>query len=63
MNKETVKEIFLSIAFHAMDTGKNLRLSNSDTDYDSLVMEVFPQDQAMSEETGKEENDNDTGTE
>ena len=57
MNDEVVAGIFTQIAFHAMDTGKGLKLekgkntststlfggafSNSDTNYDSLILEVF----------------------
>lgn len=57
MNEETIKEIFSAVAFYAMDTGKELKLekgkntststlfggafSNSDTNYDSLILEVF----------------------
>lgn len=60
MNEETIKEIFSAIAFYAMDTGKELKLemgkntststlfggalSNSDTNYDSLILEVFQPD-------------------
>ena len=60
MNEETIKEIFIAVAFHAMDTGKELKLekgkntststlfggafSNSDTNYDSLILEVFQPD-------------------
>lgn len=56
MSEETIKEIFLQIAFRAMNTGKNLKLEKgqststrkalngilaaSDTNYDSLVLTV-----------------------
>ena len=57
MNEELVKEIFITIAFKAMDSGKELRLekgkntsksealggaiSKSSTDYDSLSLLVY----------------------
>lgn len=60
MNDEVVARIFTQIAFHAMDTGKELKLekgkntstntlfggalSNSDINYDSLILEVFQPD-------------------
>ena len=56
MNEETIKEIFIAVAFRAMEEGKELRLEkgkntstskvlgggfmNSSTDYDSLVLTV-----------------------
>ncbi len=56
MNEETIKEIFITVAFRAMEEGKELRLEkgkntstskvlgggfmNSSTDYDSLVLTV-----------------------
>ena len=57
MNEELIKEIFIAIAFKAMDSGKELRLekgknisksgvlggafSESSTDYDSLSLLVY----------------------
>ena len=57
MNEETIKEIFLEIAFRAMETGKEITLEkgkdasvskafngvimDSQKDYDSLVLRVF----------------------
>ena len=57
MNEELIKEIFITIAFKAMDSGKELRLekgknisksgvlggafSESSTDYDSLSLLVY----------------------
>ena len=57
MNEELIKEIFITIAFRAMDSGKELRLekgkntsksevlggafSESSTDYDSLSLLVY----------------------
>lgn len=57
MNEETIKEIFSAVAFYAIDAGKELKLekgkntststlfggafSNSDTNYDSLILKVF----------------------
>lgn len=73
MSEETIREIFLEIAFRAMDTGKDLKLekgkntstskifggavSDSNTDYDSLVLNVFQPDQAepMDEEEEEDE--------
>ena len=56
MNKETIKEIFIAVAFRAMEEGRELRLEkgkdtstnkvlgggfvNSSKDYDSLVLTV-----------------------
>ena len=60
MSEERIAEIFIQIAFKAMETGKELKLEkgknrstssifggafqNSDTDYDSLILNVFQQD-------------------
>jgi hypothetical protein len=68
MNEETIKEIFIAVAFRAMEEGKELRLEkgkntsmskvlgggfmNSSTDYDSLVLTVSQQ---MQELLAKEE--------
>lgn len=57
MNEELIKEIFITIAFKAMDSGKELRvekgkntsksevlggaLSESSSDYDSLSLMVY----------------------
>lgn len=57
MNEELIKEIFITIAFRAMDSGKELRLEKgkntsksgilggafpaSSTDYDSLSLLVY----------------------
>lgn len=57
MNEELIKEIFIAIAFKAMDSGKEIRLekgkntsksgvlggaiSESSTDYDSLSLLVY----------------------
>lgn len=57
MSEETIKEIFLEIAFRAMETGKEIKLekgkntswsetlsgvlARSNTNYDSLIMNVF----------------------
>ena len=65
MNEETIKEIFSAVAFYAMDTGKELKLekgkntststlfggafSNRDTNYDSLILEVFQPEQKEAE--------------
>ena len=68
MNEETIKEIFIAVAFRAMEEGKELRLEkgkntstskvlgggfmNSSTDYDSLVQTVS---QPMQEPLAEEE--------
>jgi len=68
MNEETIKEIFIAVAFRAMEEGKELRLEkgkntstskvlgggfmNSSTDYDSLVLTV---PKSMQELLAKEE--------
>ncbi len=68
MNEETIKEIFIAVAFRAMEEGKELRLEkgkntstskvlgggfmNSSTDYDSLVLTVS---QPMQEPLAEEE--------
>lgn len=60
MNEELIKEIFITIAFKAMDTGKTIRLekgkntsksgvlggafSESSIDYDSLSLLVYEGD-------------------
>lgn len=57
MNEELIKEIFITVAFKAMDSGKEIRLekgkntsksevlggafSGSSTDYDSLSLLVY----------------------
>lgn len=71
MSEESIRDIFLQIAFHAMETGKELRLekgkntstssifggafSNSDTNYDSLILEVFQPEQKKTETEEDEE--------
>ena len=73
MNEETIKEIFIAVAFRAMEEGKELRLEkgkntstskvlgggfmNSSTDYDSLVLTVPQSMQAL---MAKEEEDDAT---
>ena len=68
MNEETIKEIFIAVAFRAMEEGKELRLEkgkntstskvlgggfvNNSTDYDSLVLTVS---QPMQELLAEEE--------
>jgi len=62
MSEETIKEIFLEIAFRAMETGKEIKLEKgkntslneilggsfqkSNTNYDSLVLNVFQPEEA-----------------
>lgn len=68
MNEEMIKEIFIAVAFRAMEEGKKLRLekgkktsmskvlggglANNSTDYDSLVLTVS---QPMQELMAEEE--------
>lgn len=72
MTEETIKEIFLEIAFREMETGKEIKiekgkdnsyskmlgggLSESVTDYDSLSMNVFQP--SVKEEIEEEETEN-----
>lgn len=76
MNEETIKEIFIDIAFRAIETGKNVRLEkgkntstskvlgggfiNSNTDYDSLVLSVSLPMQVKEDEEEEEEEDDAT---
>ena len=71
MKEDIIAQIFIQIAFRAMDTGKGLKLekgkntsnstilggafSNSDTNYDSLILEVFQPDQKETETEEDEE--------
>lgn len=73
MNEEVIKEIFTSIAFYAMDNGREIRLekgvntstsnvlsdafSKSSTDYDSLSLHVY----TTVENTDEAEEDEDVG--
>ena len=76
MNDETIKEIFITVAFRAMDTGKDLKLekgqdtststtlngilSNSKTNYDSLILTVSqPMQELLAEEAEQEEEEED----
>ena len=76
MNDETIKEIFITVAFRAMDTGKDLKLekgqdtststtlngilSNSKTNYDSLILTVSqPMQELLAEEEEQEEEEED----
>ena len=77
MNEETIKEIFLHIAFRAMDTGMGLKLekgkntsksttlngilTDSNTNYDSLILTVSQPMQELQTELEEEEEDDDTG--
>lgn len=80
MSEETIEMIFLQIAFRAMDTGKDLKLekgqntststtlngilSNSNTNYDSLVLTVQPMQGILEvEEEQKEEEEDDAAEE
>jgi hypothetical protein len=80
MNEETIKEIFIAVAFRAMDTGKDLKLekgqntststtlngilSNSNTNYDSLILTVSqPMQEPLAEEEEEEEEEEDDATE
>ena len=76
MNEETIKEIFIAVAFRAMEEGKELRLEkgkntstskvlgggfmNSSTDYDSLVLTVPQSMQALMAKEEEEEEDDAT---
>ena len=76
MNEETIKEIFIAVAFRAMEEGKELRLEkgkntstskvlgggfmNSSTDYDSLVLTVSKPMQEPLAEEEEEEEDDAT---
>lgn len=74
MSEETIETIFIQIAFRAMDTGKDLKLekgkntststalngilSNSNTNYDSLILTVSqPMQALMAKEEEEEEDD------
>ena len=75
MSEETIKEIFIAVAFRAMEEGKELRLEkgkntstskvlgggfmNSSTDYDSLVLTVQPMQGILEVEEEQEEDDED----
>ena len=80
MSEETIEMIFLQIAFRAMDTGKDLKLekgqntststtlngilSNSNTNYDSLILTVSQPMQGILEvEEEQEEEEEDDATE
>ena len=80
MNEETIKEIFIAVAFRAMDTGKDLKLekgkdtststtlngilSNSNTNYDSLILTVSqPMQEPLAEEEEQEEEEEDDAAE
>lgn len=80
MNEETIEMIFLQIAFRAIDTGKDLKLekgkntststalngilSNSNTNYDSLILTVSkPMQEPLAEEEEQEEEEEDDATE
>ena len=71
MNEETIKEIFIAVAFRAMEKGKELRLEkrkntstskvlgggfvNNSTDYDSLALTVFQPMQKLLAEEEEQE--------
>ena len=74
MSEETIEMIFMQIAFRAMDTGKDLKLekgqntstsktlngilTDSNTNYDSLVLTVSkPMQEPLAEEEEEEEDD------
>jgi len=79
MSEETIKEIFIAVAFRAMDTGKDLKLEkgkntstskvlgggfmNSSTDYDSLVLTVQPMQGILEVEEEQKEEEEDDATE
>jgi len=80
MSEETIKEIFITVAFRAMDTGKDLKmekgqdtststtlngiLSNSNTNYDSLILTVSqPMQALLDKEEEQEEEEEDDATE
>ena len=80
MSEETIEMIFLQIAFRAMEEGKELRLekgqdtstsktlngilTDSNTNYDSLILNVFqPTQELLAEEEEQEEEEEDDGTE
>ena len=76
MSEETIEMIFMQIAFRAMDTGKDLKLekgqntststtlngilSNSNTNYDSLILTVSQPMQALLDKEEEEEEDDAT---
>ena len=76
MNEELIKEIFITIAFRAMDSGKEIRLekgkntsksgvlggafSESSIDYDSLSLLVY--EGGSHENSDKEEAEEDENT-
>ena len=76
MSEETIKEIFIQIAFRAMDTGKDLKLEKgqdtststtlngiltaSKTNYDSLILTVSQPMQALLDKEEEEEEDDAT---
>lgn len=77
MNEETIKEIFMIVAFRAMEEGRELRLekgkntstckalngilTDSNTNYDSLILTVSQPMQELQTELEEEEEDDDTG--
>lgn len=80
MSEETIEMIFLQIAFRAMDTGKNLKLekgqdtstsktlngilTDSNTNYDKLVLTVSkPMQELLAEEEEQDEEEEDDATE
>ena len=80
MSEETIEMIFLQIAFRAMDTGKDLKLekgrntstyttlngilTNSNTNYDKLVLTVSkPMQELLAEEEEQDEEEEDDATE
>ena len=76
MSEETIEMIFMQIAFRAMDTGKDLKLekgqntstsktlngilTDSNTDYDSLILTVSQPMQALLDKEEEEEEDDAT---
>ena len=80
MSEETIEMIFLQIAFRAMDTGKDLKLekgkntstsktlngilTDSNTNYDKLVLTVSkPMQELLAEEEEQDEEEEDDATE
>ena len=76
MSEETIETIFIQIAFRAMDTGKDMKLekgqdtststtlngilTNSNTNYDSLILTVSQPMQALLDKEEEEEEDDAT---
>ena len=76
MNEETIKEIFIAVAFRAMEEGKELRLekgkktstskvlgggfANNSTDNDSLVLTVTQSEPELPSVQDEEEEDDAT---